>query len=408
MTTLLVTLPTGPSDPTALYDYVLSADGSTVSEQSCVPLALLPTVAGSVEVVALVPARKLAWHQVQLPKGTLGQRFFQEGNSARVRAVLDGLLEDRLLDETSQLHFALEPQPGAQAPVWVAVCDRAWLQAALQALEQSGRAASRIVPEFTPDASAQTLFVVGEPEDAHLVFTAHGGVSVWPLCAAAVALLNWPATAAVVAEPALATRAEQLFKRNVTLQQGAHRRVQALASPWDLAQFELASSSRTRSWKRLAGALAQFGRAPHWRAARLALLSLLLANLAGLNAWAWKEQSLVTAQRAAIREVLTSTFPNVRVIVDAPIQMAKEVLALHQASGVASGRDLETMLGIFGALAPAQTVPSAIEFVAGELRLKGLKLTPEDVTQLSFKLRPQGYGASAEGDSVVVKQVAAP
>jgi general secretion pathway protein L len=192
------------------------------------------------------------------------------------------------------------------------------------------------------------------------------------------------------------------------LQQAAQRRLQASQSAWDLAQFEFLNSSRARTWKRLSESLASLLRAPRWRPARLALLALLAINLVGLNAWAWKEQAVVQAQRRAINEVLTGTFPQVRVVVDAPIQMAREVATLQQASGAPSGRDLETMLGAFGVVAPAGTVPGAIEFAAGELRLKGLALPPDEVTALDFKLRPQGYRANAEGDSLVLKQGAAP
>ncbi|MDO8250428.1 MAG: type II secretion system protein GspL, partial [Rhodoferax sp.] len=196
MTTLIVTLPSQPADPTALYDYVLASDGGAVGAQSSVPLALLPALGSNGEVVALVAAHHLSWHQVQLPKGTLSRRFYQDAGGTRVRAVLEGLLEERLLDETSHLHFAIEPEPRAEAPVWVAVCDRAWLQTALQALEQAGRPVSRIVPEFAPDMAQDTLYVIGEPDDAQLVFSTGGGVSVWPLSAASLALLNWPETAA--------------------------------------------------------------------------------------------------------------------------------------------------------------------------------------------------------------------
>lgn len=404
MSTLIITLSSAPLDSAAVYDYVLTPDGLTVGASSHVPLALLPPVGNGDEVVVVVPASQLSWHQVQLPKGTLGRRFFQDGSTARLRTVLDGLLEDRLLDETTQLHLAIEPQPRAEAPVWVAACDRAWLQAALHALEQAGRPASRIVPEFAPDTLVETLYVMGTPEDAHMVFTARGGVAVWPLTPASVVLLNWPEAHELVAEPAVAALAEQLFKRNVTLQQGAQQRLQALASSWDLAQFDLVSSNRARRWKHLSALMRNLVQAPRWRAVRVALLALVLVNLAGLNIWAWQEKARLNAQRTAIREVLTSTFPSVQVVVDAPVQMAREVTALQQASGAPSGRDLEAMLSAFGAVARADIAPAAIEFVAGELRLRGLKLTPEDTTALSFKLKPQGYQASTEGDSLVIKQ----
>lgn len=63
------------------------------------------------EVVVVVPIIRLSWHRVDFPKGTLERGFFQEGNAPRLRAVLDGLLEDRLLDDTAQLHFAIRPRP---------------------------------------------------------------------------------------------------------------------------------------------------------------------------------------------------------------------------------------------------------------------------------------------------------
>lgn len=408
MTTLLVTLSSDSPDAAVLYDYLLTPDGRTLGEQSRAPLALLPQVGNAGEVVAMVAANKLSWHRVQLPKGSLSRRFLRDGGLARLRAVLEGLLEDELLDETAQLHFAIEPQPDPDAPAWVAVCDRAWLRAALQAFEQAGRPVSRIVPEFTPDSLIEVLYVIGEPEQASMIFGNRGGVAVWPLSKASVALLSWPETQTIMAEPAVAALAEQLFQRSVTLQQAGQRRLQAIQSSWDLAQFDLVNSSGARTRKRLSASLGNLLRAPRWRAARVALLALALVNLAGLNAWAWREQSRLKTQRAAIGEVLTSTFPQVRMVVEPIVQMSKEVAILQQASGTATARDMEVMLGAFGTLAAVKAPPAAIEFSTGELRLKGLKLGPDEVASISFKLKPQAYTASAEGDSIVIRQVAAP
>ena len=139
MTTLIVTLPTDPTDPNALWDYLLSPDGRVAGEYASVSLGQLPSrKASGDQVVALVPAARLSWHAVQLPAGSLSQRLFQDRAAPRLRAILEGLLEDHLLDDPAQLHFALEPQAHNDSPVWVAVCDRTWLRAALQALAQSG------------------------------------------------------------------------------------------------------------------------------------------------------------------------------------------------------------------------------------------------------------------------------
>ena len=170
--------------------------------------------------------------------------------------------------------------------------------------------------------------------------------------------------------------AEQLLHRTVTLQPRAERSLQAAQTTWDLAQFELANSGRSRFLKRGTGAVQRFLNAPAWRAARFSLVALLVVNLLGLNAWAWKERTQVKAQRQAVQAVLTDTFPTVRVVVDAPLQMAREVAALQQAGGDVTGRDLETLLGVFSAVAPVSAVATAIEFKAGELRMNGLTLTP--------------------------------
>jgi general secretion pathway protein L len=126
-------------------------------------------------------------------------------------------------------------------------------------------------------------------------------------------------------------------------------------------------------------------------------------NLAGLNAWAWREQTALQTQRQNIRDILTGTFPQVQVVVDAPLQMGRELAALQRASGQASGRDLEAMLSAFGAQAPANAVPDALDFAAGELRLKGLKLTTDEVSALSLRLKPQGYVAAAESGTVLMR-----
>lgn len=403
MNTLIINLADTPNDASALYDYVLSPDGNTVGEQSRAPLALLPLIdKGSGEVVAMVGAHHLSWHQVQLPAGTLGRRVFQEGGASRLRAVLEGLLEERLLDDTEQLHFAIEPQPDADAPVWVAVCERAWLRSALQALEQSGRRVSRIVPEFSPESLANTLCVVGEPDTAQLICASVGSIAVWPAAPASVALLNWSEEQPIIAEPAVAALAEQLFKRSVSLQHSAQRQVLAAQSAWDLAQFDFANSNSARNWKRGQAVLLALLQAPRWRAARVALLALLVINLVGLNAWAWKEKSVLNAQRQAINNVLTSTFPKVMVI-NAPLQMAKEVAALEHASGLPSKRDLDRMGTAFVLAARGNMTPTAIEFTPGELRMKGLTLSEEEMSDLSFKLKPQGYSASVEANALLIK-----
>ncbi len=404
MRTLIVTLPPpgGTANEFAEYDYVLTADGQSVHSAASAAAALLPQPSGAgAEVVAVVPAKALSWHQVELPRGTTAA-------SPRLRSVLEGLLEDRLLDDPADLHFALQPDARHGAPVWVAACNRAWLRGVLQTLESAQRPAARIVPELWP-GEPPALYVTGEPGHATLMLADAQGVVCWPVAADAHSASPELSDGVVaLAEPAVAALAEQILQRPVTLQQTAQRRLQAAQSPWDLAQFDLASSGRARALKKLSGGWVTLLRAPQWRAARWGAAVLVLANLAGLNAWAWKERSALQAKRDAVRTTLTTTFQSVRVVVDAPVQMEREVAALRQATGSASGRDMESMLAALAAAVPSGAAPAALEFSGTELRVKGLAGTPA-AQQASAGLPAYGYTARTEGDAlVVVRQGTAP
>jgi general secretion pathway protein L len=402
MSSLIFLLPPVSVTAATEFAYVVTPDGRSVGDHAVAPLALLPRPAGAGgEVVAIVPVTALSWHQVELPKGVTAA-------SPRLRAVLEGLLEDRLLDEPDTLHFALQPHARAGEPVWVAVCARQWLRDAVQALEAAGRPITRIVPEFTPEAPL-ALHAVGEPEHGTLVLTGADGVLAVPLAAHSLAMLPpVPDDARRMAEPAVAALAEQLLQHPVQLQQAPQRWLQAAQSGWDLAQSEFASSNRARAVKRLGALWGDVLRAPQWRPARWGAIVLVAANLVGLNAWAWKERSGLAAKRESVQRVLTTTFPQVKVVVDAPVQMEKEVALLRQAAGATSARDLETMLGELAAVAPPQRPLTAIDYSGGELRVKGLASSPPEAAALAESLRSRGYAAELRGDTLVLTPREAP
>lgn len=409
MSSLIVTLPSTPPTATALCSAVWTEDGSTVNRHLDAPLSLLPQTPGA-EVVVVVPASQLSWHRVEFPKGTLERSFFQEGNAPRLRAVLDGLLEDRLLDEPAHLHFAIQPQARSDAPNWVATCNRAWLRAWLAALEQTGRAVARIAPELAPppDSAPDTITItaMGTAEQPQLVCSTPQGMLLLPLGHSGVALLpNGAAAAPVLAEPVVAALAEQFFNGRVSLQTAAQRAIAAAQSGWDLAQFDLLRTRGTRRRKQVSQVANDLLKSPRWKPARWAVVALVVVNLVGLQVWAWKEEAALAAKRASLREILTTTFPDVRVVVDAPVQMARALADLQRQSGTAASGDLETMLGQFQALAPDLATSTAIEFVAGELRLKLADPSNPALTTAITRLQAQGYNVTLDGDQLVMKQL---
>ncbi|OIQ70443.1 GspL periplasmic domain protein [mine drainage metagenome] len=407
MSLLIITLPLESLDASALFDCVQGSAAGTVTSHALVPLALLPALDRQTEVVALVPLAALSWHRVQLPKGSLPRTSLAGRSSTRLRAILDGLLEDQLLDDLAQLHLALQPQPQVNEPVWVAVCDRVWLKTALAALAQAGYNAVRIVPESSPQALGQAIEVSGEPDRPRVAgLCGPTGILACALSGVAVAMLM--PDAPVLAEPAVAGIAEQLFARPVTLQQHSERLLQAASTAWDLAQFEFTNAERDPRWASLAQGLQSFARSAKWRAARWVLALLVVGQLVGINAWAWRTRSNQEAQRQAIRAVLSQTFPKVAVVVDAPLQMAREVAALQRASGNAAGTDLESILSAFSAKAPDGYTPTTIEYVANELRLSGPPMAAQDQARVTDALTAQGLLASVHGEQWLIRPGVAP
>jgi general secretion pathway protein L len=376
-----------------------SGANSALADHGSAPLALLPR---SGEVVAVVPTRMLSWHRIVLPKV----------NSARLHNALEGILEERLLDEPQNLHFALAPGAAQGSSVWVAACNKAWLQAALQAFESAGRPVARVVPEYAPlpAGSPPTLHVTGTADSAWLVRCADDGVQMLPLVSTVRGALGLGdeasikgADSPIFAEPAVAALAEQLLGGKVQVRHSAQGLEAAARSNWNLAQFDLASTGGIRLARRAAQAWAQWVGSAAWRPARWGLAALMLVHLLGLNAWAWKERSALETKRGAVRSLLTQTFPKVPVVVDAPVQMEREVAALRQATGAVSSRDLEPMLATIAENIQKAGPPSAIEFAANELTLKGFQAPPAEASALSKRLAAAGYSSRVDGETWVVR-----
>lgn len=385
----------------AVWKWALSEDGQRILSQGEAPPALWPRAD---ELVVALPPQTLGWAHVDVPKVA----------SSRLRMALAGLLEDTLLEDTGELHFALPPQARPGRRVAVAVMHRRLLQQALQMAAVSGRPIDRVTPVFAPvmgsDAQAGTAAwahfqpsgLPGEGE-CQLVWSDPQGVVCLPLQGEGARALATPAAerpAMWSTTPATAALAEAWAGRPVPVLAEAQPWLQAAQSGWELRQFDLAPRHRGLQgardlWRQVMG--------PAWRPARLGLIALVLVNVAGLQVWAWQEQRAVQTVREAQVALLKSTHPQVRTVLDAPVQMARETDRLREAAGQPGEADLEAALAAAAAAWPnGQPPPQGLRYERGQLTLSAPGFNPTQVAELTERLRPLGWSVEASGPRLLM------
>lgn len=401
MSTLILTLPLS-SGTAPEYEFLQLSDDLQPTAQGRAEAALLPAFqARSTALVAVLPARALSWHAVAVPARVRDGLLRGRTDPVRRRALLTGLLEEHLLEDPEQLHFAVFAAP--QDRLWVATCDRRWLAQALQPLEAAGYAVTRLVAEAVPRAEApQQAWLCAGMEPAQLLLSAAQGVAVLPLSAAALAYVRAQGTVDFFAEPALLGLAEQMTGAPVTLQTPAQRMQLAAQSPWNLAQGEISPSHRGRLLKRVLEAWQQWMHAPAWRPMRWGVLALLVVQVLALNAMAWKQRADFAERRAAVQAILLQTFPEVQVVVDAPVQMQRAVDALAVGRGVATGPDVGRVLAALAALAPDLNVTS-LDLRGAVLRLQTTGLNDASASAVLRGLAGQGMVADWQNGQMDVR-----
>jgi general secretion pathway protein L len=391
---LIIALPHSANANTG-YAHVHS-DGHAVLRSATGAAATLSAHAG--EVVAVVPHSRLAWLRLQLPPASHGPRL---------QSVLHGLLEDRLLDDPQQLHLVLAPDTEQIArsggETLVAVCDKQWLRDALAPLQAAGLTVQRIVSELSP-SDTPVLQVMGEPDQSQSVLCHAHGVTLLPPNTA-----QWRAFAElsqddlqIQAEPAMVARVQSTLQRQPMLQSAAQRWVKSSQSDWDLAQGEWAQGRTQRLQRQALAAWQTVLHAPAWQLVRWGLVALVALQVLGLNALAWRERSALNAQQASLQNILKTTFPSVTLVIDAPLQMQREVDVLQQKSGAASSTDFEPLLAALAGVLPAGQTPQQIHFANHALRVQGVALDSNAAGMA--RLKAQGLSLRQDGNDTWVLQ----
>lgn len=378
------------------FAWGLSEDGLELTDQGRSQPALMPRADS---VVAVLDPRDVSWHQLTLPKAP----------ASKLRAALGSLLEEALLEDPDSVHLALPAEARAGQQVWVAATDRAWLQQHLTQLEAAGLAVERVVPALWPGDATQVHFLEGQTHpdadpEPFLALADLRGMVCLPLNGTLARTLvrnlpepplRWTATARVAAA------AERWLDGPVHTVGEAELALQAARSLWNLRQFDLAAR---RIWNRAWRDFAKRWRSPAWRPVHIGLASLVAVQLVGLNAWAWAQRQAVTERQREQVRLLQSVHPQVRTVMDAPLQMQRETDALRNAAGQPGDNDLESLLAAAASAWPAGQPPAqGLRFEPGQLGLVVVGWSPEDARAFSDRLRPMGYTAEATQGGVVVK-----
>lgn len=447
MTALVVYLPQSKIDAKTPWAYALIDAAQTVAKHGTAELALLPK-AGVREVVAVVPIAQLSWHAVQLPKGSHSQ-------PARLRTIVEGVLEERVLDDVEALHCALSPNHKASmqagARTWVAACDINWLRSCIDTLEAAGYSVARMVPEFAPiaepaantkthaaidtaadakddtQADANATIATTPPNDTHLYAVADGVNAAWWVAVGSELLHGenpcgvlrwrmhnqtnaphrtedcWQPTVLqstpieqMQADPAVAKLAEKELQQSIAVAHASKRWQQAAQSSWDLAQFAFSRKQSDVLRKRMRQWWQRGLHAPQWQAVRWGIPVLILVQVLGLNWWAWRTRNTQQAQQQEMAQILTSTFPSVQAVIDAPVQMQRQLDVLNQNSGQANPQDMEVMLSLTAQALPDGQI-QAIEWDGAQLRLKGLSVDSQQQSTWHSLLQQYGIGLQQDG-----------
>ncbi|HEY9065462.1 MAG TPA: type II secretion system protein GspL [Burkholderiaceae bacterium] len=381
------------SDLSTEYDFVTTPDGLLMQLQGRCAASLLPKAS---TVIAVVGDTDVSWHRITLPKAP----------TSRLRAALVGVLEEALLDDAETIHLAVAPQASAGQPTWIAAVDRRWLRNELAVLEKADVFVDRVVPMAWPDEPPIGHFAEidagddGRSPDGIALNWAHadGVASIRLQGGLARSLIPNPPPVGTrwSASPGAASAAEQWLGSPVPVMPPGERLLQAARSLWNLRQFDL--TQRTRGARALRDSMRKFF-SPEWRPVRIGLVTLVIAQIIGLNLWAWHQRSAIDAKRLELRSVAKQAFPRVS---DLDIQrdpvavVQRETQTLRTQAGKPGDNDLETLLQAAASAWPGDR-PAAdnLRFEPGRLSFGASGWSDAQIEQFRSLLRPGGWQVDA-------------
>jgi general secretion pathway protein L len=385
-----------------VVSYVAPGRGSKASET---PLALLPKAVG---IDLVFDPADVFITAIEPPK-------LSEG---KLRLALPNILEERLLADATDCHFAFNvPRGGtgtttiaAMPKMPVAVIDRGVLTHALDACAEAG---------YRVRAAYSAIYTVPAPAAGVLSVRMHGGRGV-ARSATHDGFAFDVAGDEVPAALALAVR--QLGVRRIQVYGRDAARLSAIAAPLnvqiDVADAEVDLGSTEGAVNLLQGSFAQggmlgglmplAGRAAGLRGASLKVPLIWTAigvavAVAGMNAYWLKLESEAGALKQQMENAFRTNFPESTAIVDPVLQTKRQLNDLRARAGLPSANDFSVLNARTAQLLTAAPLGSvtAIDYRDGALKVKfkgGIADNPAFQNTLRAAGVQQGLAVRFEAD----------
>ena len=144
---------------------------------------------------------------------------------------------------------------------------------------------------------------------------------------------------------------------------------------------------------------------PAWRPVRHGVAALAAVQIIGLNLWAWHQSAELSSRRQSMVALLQTAFPQVRAVLDAPLQMQREVDALRALAGKPTELDFEVQLQAAAAAWPNGQPPVGnLRFESGHLTLAASGWSDAEIDQFRTHLQPAGWQIDASEGRVVMSR----
>ena len=145
-----------------------------------------------------------------------------------------------------------------------------------------------------------------------------------------------------------------------------------------------------------------------WRPVRIGLAALAVAQLVGVNLWAWHQGRLVKQKRAEMVTVLKQAHPHVQAVFDAYAQMQKETEVLRASAGQVGDSDLESLMAAAATVWPSDQPSASLQYDGTSLTLTPPRTwSPADIEQIRGRLNAAGISMESASDGRVTLRRAA-